>query len=67
MAIALAVIVALAAAVSGVWVMTRLASLIRELMKVTTGLTGLAVQVGRVTESARLGEAAAQSRRLGSG
>jgi hypothetical protein len=47
--------------------MTRLTSLIRELMKVTTSLTGLAVQVGRVTESARLGETAAQSRRFGSG
>jgi hypothetical protein len=67
MAIALAGLALLTAAVCGVWVMTRLTSLIRELMKVTTSLTGLAVQVGRVTESARLGESAAQSRQFGSG
>ena len=53
MGTALAILVLVAAAGFGVWVLARMTALIRDLMRVTTGLTGLGVQIGRAAESAR--------------
>jgi hypothetical protein len=49
----LAILAILAAVGFAVWVLLRMTTLIRDLMKVTTGLTGLGVEVGRITESSR--------------
>ncbi len=53
MTTALIVLVLLAAAGFGVWVLVRMTSLIRDLMQVATGLTGLGIQIGRAAESAQ--------------
>jgi hypothetical protein len=57
MATALAIVVLAAAAVFGVWVLVRMASLVRELMKTTTGLTELGMQIGRATQTPQQGTA----------
>jgi hypothetical protein len=50
MGTALAVLVLAAAAVFGVWVLVKMGSIVRELMQVTTGLTGLGIEIGRVAQ-----------------
>ncbi|MEA2150800.1 MAG: hypothetical protein QOD69_2630 [Solirubrobacteraceae bacterium] len=63
MATALAIVVLASAAVFGVWILVRMASLVRELMKTTTGLTELGIEIGRVTQTSQQGTAAAPARR----
>ena len=58
MATALAIVVLAAAAGFGVWVLVRMASLVRELMRTTTGLTELGMQIGRATQTSQQGTAA---------
>jgi hypothetical protein len=59
MATALVIVVLASAAGFGVWVLVRMASLVRELMKATTGLTALGVQIGRATQTSQQASAAA--------
>ncbi|MDQ1686796.1 MAG: hypothetical protein QOC82_3533 [Frankiaceae bacterium] len=59
MATALAIVALASAAVFGVWVVVRMASLVRECMKATTGLTALGVRVGRAAQASQPGPAAA--------
>jgi hypothetical protein len=63
MATALAIVALASAAVFGVWVVVRMASLVRECMKATTGLTALGVRVGRAAQASQQGPAAAGSLR----
>jgi hypothetical protein len=60
MATALAIVALASAAVFGVWVVVRMASLVRECMKATTGLTALGVRVGRAAQASQPGPAAAR-------
>jgi hypothetical protein len=50
MGTALAILVFATAAVFGAWVLVKMGSMIRELMQVTTGLTGLGIEIGRITQ-----------------
>jgi hypothetical protein len=67
MGVVIAVAALVAAAAFGVWLVASLAGLVRELMKLTTGLTGLGLAVGRIAAAPHHGEGPAKGRRIGSG
>jgi hypothetical protein len=56
------ILILLAVTAFGGWAAVRLAALIRSLMKITSGLTGLGVEIGRLTETAEHHREAQHSR-----